>query len=186
MEPKLILVTGATGYVGGRLVPRLIEKGYRVRCLVRDPSRLEGRSWLDKVEVVQGDMLIPGSLGEAMQNVQIIYYLIRSLSLGNNFSTRDLEAADNCAQAAKKCGVENIIYLGGLGNPGIKLSPHLISRHKTGEALRSTGIPVTEFRAAIIVGSGLINPLIFSQDSQNISINRLLGQELRKFSHQQA
>ncbi len=157
MERKLILVTGSTGYVGGRLVPRLIEKGYRVRCLVRDPSRLEGRNWLDKVEVVQGDMLAPESLCGAMQGVQIVYYLVHSLSRGNNFSTRDLDAANNCAEVAKKCGVANIIYLGGLGNPGLKLSPHLISRHKTGEALRSTGVPVTEFRAAVIVGSGSIS-----------------------------
>jgi uncharacterized protein YbjT (DUF2867 family) len=157
MESKLILVTGITGYVGGRLVPRLLERGYRVRCLVRDSSRLKGRPWLHQVEVVQGDMLRPETLIAAIKGVHSIYYLVHSLSGGNNFSQMDIEAARNCAQIAKRYGVNQIVYLGGLGDPQRKLSAHLTSRHETGEALRSAGGIVTEFRAAVIVGSGSLS-----------------------------
>ena len=93
---QLILVTGATGYVGGRLVPRLLADGYRVRCLVRDLSRLQGRPWLHQAELVQGDMLKPDSLVAAMRDVQVVYYLIHSLGGGSDFSERDLVAARNC------------------------------------------------------------------------------------------
>jgi uncharacterized protein YbjT (DUF2867 family) len=154
---KLILVTGATGYVGGRLVPRLLAAGYRVRCLVRDPARLQGRAWLNQVEVAQGDMLQPASLVAAMRLVSVVYYLVHSLGGGNDFSERDLAAARNCANAAKSAGVERIIYLGGLGDPQADLSLHLRSRHETGAALREAGVPVTEFRAAVIVGSGSLS-----------------------------
>jgi uncharacterized protein YbjT (DUF2867 family) len=156
-EPKLILVTGATGYVGGRLVPRLLEAGYRVRCLVRDPARLQGRVWFAQVEVFSGDVLQPKSLSAAMRGVNVVYYLVHSLGGGSDFSERDLLAARNCAEAAKAAGVQRIIYLGGLGDPQSNLSPHLRSRHETGEALREAGVPVTEFRAAVIVGSGSLS-----------------------------
>lgn len=154
---KLILVTGATGYVGGRLVPRLLAAGYRVRCLVRDPVRLQGRDWLAQVEVAQGDMLQPDSLVAAMRDVRAVYYLVHSLGAGADFSERDRTAAHNCATAARKAGVERIIYLGGLGDPEARLSQHLRSRQETGEALRQAGVPVTEFRAAVIVGSGSLS-----------------------------
>ncbi len=156
-DSNLILVTGVTGYVGGRLVPRLLACGYRVRCLVRDPLRLQGRTWLNQVEVVQGDMLQPETLGAAMRGVRVIYYMVHSLGSGSRFSQRDLDAARNCSIAAHSARVERIIYLGGLGNPGADLSPHLRSRHETGEALRESGILVTEFRAAVIVGSGSLS-----------------------------
>jgi uncharacterized protein YbjT (DUF2867 family) len=156
-DSKMILVTGATGYVGGRLVPRLLAAGLRVRCLVRDPARLQGRKWLKQVEVVQGDLLQSDTLAAAMQGVRVVYYLVHSLGSGSDFTERDLAAARHCAQAAKANGVERIIYLGGLGNPEAELSPHLRSRHQTGEALRESGIPVTEFRAAVIVGSGSLS-----------------------------
>lgn len=155
--PNLILVTGATGYVGGRIVPRLLIAGYRVRCLARDPGRLQGRPWLDQVEVVQGDMLDAQSLTKAMQGVQAIYYLVHSLGSGSDFSEQDVQAARNCAKAAREFSVDRIIYLGGLGEPGSDLSPHLRSRHQTGEALGETGVQVTEFRAAVIVGSGSLS-----------------------------
>jgi len=155
--PKLILVTGSTGYVGGRLVPRLLEVGYRVRCLVRDPARLQGRAWLGLVDVVSGDVLQPQSLSAAMRGVDAVYYLVHSLGGGSDFSERDLLAARNCAEAAKSAGVKRIIYLGGLGDPQSNLSPHLRSRHETGAALREAGVPVTEFRAAVIVGSGSLS-----------------------------
>ena len=154
---KLILVTGATGYVGGRLVPRLLAAGYRVRCLVRDPARLQGRPWLEQVELATGDMLQPDSLVTAMRNVSVVYYLVHSLGSGGDFSERDLVAARHCANAAKRAGVERIVYLGGLGDPQAHLSPHLRSRHETGDALREAGVPVTEFRAAVIVGSGSLS-----------------------------
>ena len=154
---NLILVTGSTGYVGGRLVPRLLDAGYRVRCLVRDPSRLQGRAWLNGVELVSGDVLQPESLADAMRDVSVVYYLIHSLGGGSDFSERDLLAARNCAAAAKKAGVGRIIYLGGLGEANADLSAHLRSRHETGAALREAGVPVTEFRAAVIVGSGSLS-----------------------------
>lgn len=156
-DSKLILVTGATGYVGGRLIPRLLGEGYRVRCLVRDLTRLQGRSWINQVELVQGDMLNPASLSAPMLDVQTVYYLIHSLGGGGDFSDRDLVAARNCAHAAQKAGVQRIVYLGGLGDPKADLSPHLRSRQQTGDALREAGIPVTEFRAAVIVGSGSLS-----------------------------
>lgn len=154
---SLILVTGATGYVGGRLVPRLLAAGHRVRCIVRDPSRLEGREWQKDVEVVQGDVLVPETLTAAMRGVRVVYYLVHSLAGGSNFSERDMRAARNCAAAARAAGVERIIYLGGLGEETPDLSPHLVSRHETGNALREAGVPVTEFRAAVVVGSGSLS-----------------------------
>jgi len=154
---QLILVTGATGYVGGRLVPRLLTAGHRVRCIVRDPARLQGREWLDQVEVVAGDMFQPDSLVAAMRDIWVVYYLVHSLGEGSDFWERDLEAARNCAKAAQGAGVKRIIYLGGLGDPQADLSPHLRSRQQTGDALREAGVPVTEFQAAVIVGSGSLS-----------------------------
>ncbi len=156
-RPRLVLVTGATGYVGGRLVPRLLAAGHRVRCLVRDAARLQGRAWLPQVEVATGDVLQEATLAGAMQGVDAVYYLMHSLGAGGDFSHLDLVAARNCAAAAKAAGVQRILYLGGLGDPQAALSPHLRSRQETGDALREAGVPVTEFRAAVIVGSGSLS-----------------------------
>jgi uncharacterized protein YbjT (DUF2867 family)/uncharacterized protein YndB with AHSA1/START domain len=153
----LILVTGATGYIGGRLVPRLLKDAHRVRCLVRDPSRLEGRPWHNAVEIVAGDVLQPASLRQALDGVSIAYYLIHSMGAGAHFEERDLVAARNFSAAAKAAGVERIIYLGGLAEPSPALSDHLRSRQQTGEALREGGVPVTEFRAGVIVGSSSLS-----------------------------
>ncbi|MCC7353362.1 MAG: SDR family oxidoreductase [Anaerolineae bacterium] len=153
----VVLVTGATGYVGGRLVPRLLEAGYRVRVLVRDSTRLQGRPWLAQVEVAQGDALVQETLLSAMSGVDVVYYLIHSMKGSTDFHRRDLTAAYNIGGAACEAGVRRIIYLGGLGGPDSNLSPHLRSRHETGEALRACGIPLTEFRAAVIVGSGSVS-----------------------------
>ena len=152
-----VLVTGATGYVGGRLVPRLLEAGYRVRCLVRDPLRLQGRPWLGQVEVVQGDVLASDSLSAAMRGVSVVYYLVHSMSGSAGFHQRDLAAARGFGAAAKTAGVQRIIYLGGLGDPETDLSQHLRSRQQTGQALREARVPVTEFRAAIVVGAGSVS-----------------------------
>jgi uncharacterized protein YbjT (DUF2867 family) len=118
---------------------------------------LQGRTWLPQVEVVSGDVLRPQSLADAMRGVEAVYYLIHSMGGGNDFSERDLAAARNCAGAAKAAGVQRILYLGGLGDPQSSLSPHLRSRQETGAALREAGVPVTEFRAAVIVGSGSLS-----------------------------
>lgn len=153
-QSDLILVTGATGYVGGRLVPRLLDAGYRVRCLVRDPSRLQGRPWLKRVEVMGGDALVPGALTDAMKDVSVAYYLIHGKQGGRIDAIRDLEVARNFAAAAREAGIERIIYLGELVDPTTNLSPYLRARHETGYILRQSRVPVTEFRAGMIVGSG--------------------------------
>lgn len=151
---RLILVTGATGYVGGRLIPRLLEAGYRVRCLVRDAQRLQGRPWLEQVQVVDGDVLLPESLAAAMRGVSAAYYLIHGLQGGRVSAERDMQAARNFAAAAETAGVERILYLGELVDPTARLSPYLRSRHETGYILRQGRVPVTEFRAGMILGSG--------------------------------
>jgi uncharacterized protein YbjT (DUF2867 family) len=157
IQSELVLITGATGYIGGRLAPRLVEAGYRVRCLVRDPARLQGRPWLDQVEVVGGDVLQPETLPAAMAGVSAAYYLVHSMAAGEGFDQRDVTAARNFAEAASTAGVRQIIYLGGLGDPDTALSAHLRSRQATGDALREAGVPVTEFRAGVIVGSGSLS-----------------------------
>ena len=150
----MILVTGVTGYVGGRLVPRLLEAGYAVRCFGRDPDRLLGYPWLDQVQVVQGDALDRESLVRAMRGVSSAYYLIHGMKGSKANAERDLRAARNFAAAAAETGLERILYLGELVDPTSDLSPYLRARHETGHILRQSGVPVTEFRAGMIVGSG--------------------------------
>jgi uncharacterized protein YbjT (DUF2867 family) len=156
-QDALILVTGATGYVGGRLVPRLLAAGRRVRVLVRDPARLQGRVWLAQVEVTAGDVLRAETLTPALADVDVAYYLVHSMAGGAGFHERDVAAARAFGRAAAAAGVRRIIYLGGLGDPASDLSEHLRSRQETGEALRDGGVQVTEFRAAVVVGSGSIS-----------------------------
>ena len=156
-KSDLILVTGATGYVGGRLVPKLLEAGYRVRCMARDPGRLEGRPWRGQVEVVKGDALDKDSVVAAMQGVSVAYYLIHGMQGGKLDARRDMNAARHFAEAAEEVGIERIIYLGELVNTTDYLSPYLRARHETGYILRWNGrVPVTEFRAGMIVGSGSV------------------------------
>lgn len=152
-----ILVTGATGYVGGRLVPRLLAAGHRVRCLARDPERLAGRPWRDRVEVVTGDALVPATLAPALAGIDVAFYLIHSLGTGEEFARRDREAAAAFGAAARAAGVGRIVYLGGLGDPATALSHHLRSRQETGVALGEAGVPVTELRAGVVVGSGSLS-----------------------------
>lgn len=152
---KKILVTGAAGYVGGRLVPHLLKKNYEVNCLIRSNEDLSARGWKG-ISVFTGDVLNEKTLYEPLKNVDVAYYLIHSMSENKNFHEKDIKAATNFAKVAKKMGVKRIIYLSGLGNDA-KLSSHLRSRQETGKLLGSTGIPVTEFRAAQIIGSGSIS-----------------------------
>jgi uncharacterized protein YbjT (DUF2867 family) len=156
-QSKLILVTGATGYIGGRLVPALLQAGYTVRCIVRDARRLEGRPWSNEVEVFEGDALRPETMAPAMQGVWAAYYLIHSLTDTKEYRERDKSVARQFGRVAKEAGVQRIIYLGGLGDPQAKLSTHLRSRQETGAALAEAGIPLTEFRAAVIVGAGSLS-----------------------------
>lgn len=148
-----ILVTGATGYVGGRLVPRLLERGHTVRVLVRDPSRLQGRPWLSQVEVVQGSLEDPLSLEPALAGVDAAYYLVHAMLVGKGFPQLERRQAEAFAAAAACAGVGRVIYLGGLQPKGVPPSPHLASRAEVGEILRAWA-PTTEFRAGPIVGSG--------------------------------
>jgi uncharacterized protein YbjT (DUF2867 family) len=128
-----------------------------VRCLVRDAGRLAGRPWRGQVEVVEGDVLQAGALSAAFAGVDSAYYLIHSMAGGHDFEARDVQAAEAFGHAARAAGVRRIVYLGGLGDPAAKLSHHLRSRHDTGDALRRGGVPVTEFRAGVIVGSGSLS-----------------------------
>ena len=150
------LITGVTGYIGGRLVPELLKKGYHVRVLSRDTDRLQGRPWIDQVEVVKADVLQPETLPAALQDIDVAYYLIHSMSGkgSSEFHDRDVTAARNFTKSASQQNVDRIIYLGGLGDPDDQLSEHLASRQKTGAILRKSEVSVTEFRAAIVVGSG--------------------------------
>lgn len=153
-----ILVTGATGYIASRLIPLLLEAGHRVRCQARKPERLRARAWYSQVEVIAGDVTRPETLPAAMQGVRAAYYLVHSMSAGHGYDRIDLESARNFAQAARVAGVEHIIYVGGLADPGDpRLALHLKSRIETGQALAEAGVPVTEFRAGVIVGPGSVS-----------------------------
>lgn len=154
---KLILVTGATGYIASRLIPRLLEAGYHVRCLARDPRRLNGRSWSRRVELVQGDVTIPSTLDAALEGVHTAYYLIHNMTHGHGYTALELDSARAFASAAAEAGVEHIIYLGGLADPEQDIAPHMRSRIETGRVLREGRVPVTEFRAGVIAGSGSIS-----------------------------
>ncbi len=154
---KLVLVTGATGYVGRHLIPRLLEEGYQVRAFVRKPQKLNDFTWRKRVQIAVGDVLLPETLESALSGVDAAYYFIHSMTGGAGFAEQDIAAARNFGEAARKADVKRIVYLGGLGNPEAQLSEHLRSRQETGEALRRSGVSITEFRAAIVVGSGSIS-----------------------------
>ncbi len=150
-----ILVTGASGYVGGRLVPLLLERGHSVSVLTRSAARLAHLPWAPEVEVHEGDVRDGEAIGRALAGVDAAYYLVHSMGAGvSDFHQRDLDAARAFADAAETSGTGRIVYLGALGTPGPALSPHLRSRHETGEALAEAGVPVLELRAGPVVGAG--------------------------------
>lgn len=154
-DVRLIAVLGATGYVGGRLVGELVDAGEKVRCVVRKPGRLADVKWRNQVEVVAGDTLDYDSLVDDFTGVDVVYHLVHAMSDDGDFSQADRESAKNVAAAAAAAGVERIVYLGGLGDPDDpKLSTHLSSRHEVGRLLADGPVPVTEIRAAVIIGSG--------------------------------
>jgi uncharacterized protein YbjT (DUF2867 family) len=150
-----VLVTGATGYIGGRLVPELLARGHEVRALARTPAKLDDRPWRDQVEVCRGDVFDPESLDRACAGIDAVHYLVHSMDGQQGFADRDRTAAANVRDAAARAGVRRLVYLGGLGDDDDEdLSDHLRSRHEVGRVLADGPVPVTELRAAIIIGSG--------------------------------
>jgi uncharacterized protein YbjT (DUF2867 family) len=155
-HPRRILLTGATGYIGGELLLALRRAGHRVRCMVRDPRRFTPPA-PTAVDVVAGDALHPETLGPTLDGVDAAYYLIHSMSEGPSFAEKDRRAAESFARAALEAGVKRIIYLGGLADTSRELSQHLRSRLEVGEILRNSGVPTIEFRASVVVGTGSLS-----------------------------
>ena len=150
-----LAVLGATGYVGGRLVPHLISDGHDVVCISRNPQRLANRTWRRDVEVRAGDVADAASLEAALAGCDAAFYLVHAMGLTDDFAHADRIGAQNMAHAAETVGLRRIVYLGGLGSDAAsELSPHLESRHEVGRLLASGSVPVTELRAAVIIGSG--------------------------------
>lgn len=149
---RRVLVTGASGYIGGRLVPELLGRGHEVRCVVRDPRKLEPAPWRDEVEIVRAD--VGGDLHEAMVDVDVAVFLVHSIGEGSDWAARELAIASNFRRAAEAAGVRRIVYLGGLGDDDAELSEHLRSRHDVGRALAAGAVETVELRAAVVIGSG--------------------------------
>jgi uncharacterized protein YbjT (DUF2867 family) len=195
---RLILVTGATGYIGRQLIPRLLMNGYRVRCLSRDAVRIK-YNWISQVELVTGDILDQETLKRALEGVSTAYYLIHSMASGRDYAEKDLSAAQNFAVAASHAGLEKIIYLGGLADPDSQIGSHMLSRIQTGQALRQGKVPVIEFRASVIIGPGsisfemirylteqfpvLVGPRWFYNLTQPIAIQNVLDYLLAALEH---
>ena len=148
------LVTGATGYIGGLLVPRLLDSGLPVRALARNPDKLATAPWRDDVEVARGDLTDPESLAEAFDGVDVVYYLVHSMGTSKDFVAAERESAHNVVEAAKKAGVRRLVYLSGLHPEGAELSRHLMSRTEVGEILIDSGIETVVLQAGIVIGSG--------------------------------
>ncbi len=153
-EPALCLVTGATGYIGGRLIVELLKHGYRVRILARNADRLKYHPWIDQVEVSEGDAHNTDVLEEAMIGIDVAYYLLHALMSKDDFEQEEREMAEGFGKAAKASGVKRIVYLGGIIAPNEVMSPHLQARAETGEILRNSGVAAIELRAGVVIGSG--------------------------------
>src|ERR1700760_3307236 len=154
-SPLNCLVTGASGYIGGRLVPELLSAGYAVRCMARDPAKLSDRPWSGEVEIAAADVMDASAVRRCLDGVDVAYYLIHSLGTDASFERRDRDAAQTFAAAAKAADVRRIVYLGGIisGRAG-RLSPHLRSRAEVGDILLASGVPTAALQAAVIIGSG--------------------------------
>ncbi len=148
------LVTGATGYIGGLLVPRLLDAGLLVRASARDPDKLATAPWRDDVEVARADLTEPESLTEAFDGVDVVYYLVHSMGTSKDFVAAERQSAKNVVEAAKKAGVRRLVYLSGLHPEGVELSRHLMSRTEVGEILIDSGIETVVLQAGIVIGSG--------------------------------
>ena len=148
------LVTGATGYIGGRLVPRLLDSGFEVRALARTPEKLAGVPWRDRIEVAKGDLGDAASLEAAFDDVDVVYYLVHSMGFEKDFAAEERRAALNVVSAARRAGVRRIVYLSGLHPEGAELSTHLGSRTTVGEILIASGIETVVLQAGVVVGSG--------------------------------
>lgn len=152
--PRRVLVLGATGYIGGRLVPRLLAAGYAVRVLARDATRVASFAWGDRVDVVVGDAADPASMAQACDDVDVLYYLVHSMSAGAGFEDADRAAARTVARAAAEASVSRIVYLGGLHPSAEPLSPHLRSRVEVGEVFLHSPVPTLVLQAGVVIGSG--------------------------------
>ena len=152
-DESLVVVTGATGYVGGRLVPQLLARGHTVRCVARRPEELSDRLWKDEVEIIQADLSRSDEVEFALKGATAAYYLLHSMSSSDDFAEVESAMAEQFALTAESEGLRQIIYLGGLGHDGDDKSDHLSSRHRVGRLLASGKTPVTELRAAVIIGS---------------------------------
>ena len=153
-KPAKVLVTGATGYIGGRLIRELLAHDYSVRVLVRDPQRIIDYPWQKNVEVVVGDATDPAILAQALEGVDLAYYLLHALMVDKNFELMERELAQVFGRVAKEKKVSRIIYLGGMISNDFELSPHMSAREETGEILRASGVPTIELRAGVVIGSG--------------------------------
>ncbi|MCU1408227.1 MAG: NAD-dependent dehydratase [Microbacteriaceae bacterium] len=149
-----VLVTGATGYIGGRLVPRMLEAGYPVRVLVRTPDRLQDVPWAGDVEIVSGDLADPAAVRVACEGVDVLYYLVHSMGAGGDFEATEQASAHAVADGAAAAGVSRIVYLGGLHPAEGELSPHLRSRQAVGRILLESGVPTVALQAGVVIGSG--------------------------------
>lgn len=198
---QCIAIAGVTGYIGGRLAPRLIDAGYHVRCLVRSPHKLQGREWVQEsnVDIRQTDLTDGASLADGLRDCDAAFYLVHSMSsAGGGYAAQDRRLAEQFAASAKEARVGRIIYLGGLGETGAGLSEHLSSRREVERILGSTGIPVTVLRAAMIIGSGsasfeilrylverlpiMITPRWVSTLCQPIAVSNVIGYLLGSLS----
>lgn len=148
------LVTGATGYIGGRLVPRLLDAGFEVRALARTPAKLAEVPWHDRIEIARGDLGEPASLASAFDGVDVVYYLVHSMGFEKDFATEERRAAENVVAAARRAGVRRFVYLSGLHPDNAELSTHLGSRTTVGEILIASGIETVVLQAGVVVGSG--------------------------------